>query len=428
MDQMILDIEQALGKANAAVWSIEKQTDSSAELFFIRRRLDMRRMADTVKYNVTVYRDFEKNGKAMRGSSAVCIMPSQSMEEIEAAVSGAFFAASFVTNPTYDLPEAAVCEPMVMESDLTALPVEQAAMKMAEALFAGETGTEAVFNSVEIFGKKAQRHLVTSWGTDVCYTKHTASGEFVVQCKEPEDVEMYHSFSYDSLDTEALKQKGIDALRRVADRAVAKQALPSGSYNLILSEEHIATVLSYFAERSHAAMVFPGYSDWKLGSEVQGEDVTGEKLNLTLYATVPYSTEGVPMMDRPLIEDGKVALIHGSARLCSYLGLPPTGEYRSVICSNGSIPMADMQREPYLFPVAFSDFQMDSMSGHFGGEIRLAYWFDGKETKIVTGGSVNGSIMDCCGKLQFSLERYTGSRYQGPKAVLMPSVPVAGTV
>ena len=78
--------------------------------------------------------------------------------------------------------------------------------------------------------------------------------------------------------------------------------------------------------------------------------------------------------------------------------------------------------------MAFSDFQMDTMSGHFGGEIRLAYWFDGKETRIVTGGSVNGSIMDCCGKLRFSLERYSGATYQGPLAVLMPGVPVAGTV
>lgn len=428
MDQMIIEIKNALEQAQVSLWSIETQTESSAELFFIRRSLDMRRMKDTVKYNVTVYRDFEKDGKAMRGSSAVCIVPSQSAEEIHAAVEGAYFAASFVANPTYSLPEAVTAEPVVMESDLTALTPEDAAMKMAEALFSAETGTEAVFNSVEVFGRKSQRQLLTSWGTDVGYTKYTVSGEFVVQCKQPEDVEMYHDFSYDRLDTEALKRKGSDALRRVADRAVAKQALPSGSYDLILSEDHVATILSYYVERTHAAMVFPGYSDWKPGSDAQGENVTGEKLNLTLHATVPFSDEGIPMGERPLIEDGKVSLIHGSSRLCSYLGVKPTGEYRSVICGNGTVPMEQLQSHPYLYPVAFSDFQMDTMSGHFGGEIRLAYWFDGKETRIVTGGSVNGSIMDCCGKLRFSLERYSGATYQGPLAVLMPAVPVAGTV
>lgn len=427
MDQMILDIQKALASAGVAVWSIEKQTVSTAELFFICRSLDMRRMKDTVKYNVTVYRDFEKDGKAMRGNSAVCIVPSQSMEEIEKAVSGAYFAASFVTNPTYTLPDAVKAAPVVMDSDLTAISVEQAAMVMAEALFAAEGENESRINSAEFFASKAQRQLVTSWGTDVGFTKYTVSGEFVAQCKQPQDVETHHRFSYDTLAADALKQLGINALRRVADRANAQQVLPSGNYNLILSEEHIATVLQYYAERTHAAMVFPGYSKWQLGSPVQGAEIPGEKLNLTLHATVPYSAEGIPMVDRPLIADGKVALIHGSARLCSYLGLPPAGEYRSVLCQNGSVPMEHLQQEPYLYPVAFSDFQMDSMSGHFGGEIRLAYWFDGKETRIVTGGSVNGSIADCGDKMVFSLERYNSSQYSGPLAVKLPNVPVAGT-
>ena len=78
--------------------------------------------------------------------------------------------------------------------------------------------------------------------------------------------------------------------------------------------------------------------------------------------------------------------------------------------------------------MCFSDFQMNSFTGHFGGEIRLAYWFDGKETHLVTGGSINGSIADCGGKMVFSLEKYDSENYHGPYAVSLPGVKVAGTV
>ena len=54
--------------------------------------------------------------------------------------------------------------------------------------------------------------------------------------------------------------------------------------------------------------------------------------------------------------------------------------------------MEELKTGPYLHVVRFSDFQMDSFSGHFSGEIRLAYWCDGENVIPVTGGAVNGSI------------------------------------
>ena len=87
-----------------------------------------------------------------------------------------------------------------------------------------------------------------------------------------------------------------------------------------------------------------------------------------------------------------------------------------------------MKKEPYLYAVTFSDFQMDTMSGHFGGEIRLAYLFDGERVRIVTGGSVNGSINACSGGMKFTTERYDSKNYSGPFAVMLPGVRVAGSL
>ncbi len=79
--------------------------------------------------------------------------------------------------------------------------------------------------------------------------------------------------------------------------------------------------------------------------------------------------------------------------------------------------MEELKTGPYLHVVRFSDFQMDSFSGHFSGEIRLAYWCDGENVIPVTGGAVNGSILKVQNKMTFSAERYRSSAYEGPLAV-----------
>lgn len=428
MKEQITMIQQVLAEAGIEIWNLREDTVSSAELFFIRRRLDMRRMKETVKYPVTVYRPFQKDGKDMLGFSEVTLLPTQSRDEMLAALKDTYFAASFVANPAFPLPEKTVSPEVVLESDLNRLPVEQAAMDMAEALFAADHNGASFINSAEFFATRTTRRILTSWGTDVGYTKCGVRGEFVVQCKEPEDVETYHSFAYDSLDKASLTALAETALSQVSDRAAAQKSLASGRYDLILSGDNLAKVLDYYVSRTQVGMVYPGYSTWKVGSNVQEHMDGGERLNMTLHATVPFSVDGIPMSDRKLLEDGKVCVVHGGVRLSAYLGVPPTGEYAAFCCENGTKPFAALKEKPYLYPVCFSDFQMDAMTGHFGGEIRLAYYFDGSKMHIVTGGSVNGSIADCAGQLVFSRERYDSESYHGPLAVRIPGVKVAGTV
>ena len=91
------------------------------------------------------------------------------------------------------------------------------------------------------------------------------------------------------------------------------------------------------------------------------------------------------------------------------------------------MPLGEMRKAGVLEPISFSDFQMDYMDGHFKGEIRLAllYKEDGTVEEL-TGGSINGSLLDVQEHLRFSLEKYEDRSYEGPLAVLIPSVAVAG--
>lgn len=62
---MIDIIKNALKEAEIKTWRINEKKEHTAEVFFIRRRQDMRRIRDTHKYNVEVFCDYEKDGKPM---------------------------------------------------------------------------------------------------------------------------------------------------------------------------------------------------------------------------------------------------------------------------------------------------------------------------------------------------------------------------
>lgn len=418
-------ILSALGKAGVGLYNIVDQITESAELFFIKKQEDMRRMKNVREITVTVFRDFDYDGKPMRGSSDVQIAPGMTEEEILKKIFVAYEAASYVMNPFFEL--ASPCKDDVpFTGELSHLSCEESARIMKDALFTPDNFTDAFINSAEIFSTKTSLRILSSTGSDISFSRACIRGEFVVQCLSEQDVEMYFDFEYDSPDTLSLSKLASDAITIVSDRASADKAPAQGEYNLILTEKHVRTILSCYLEKADAAMIYAKYSPYAVGMDAQGENVTGEKLNIVAVPDQPYSSDGIRLFERRILESGKVTDLVGSLRFCRYLGIEPKGRYRTIRVENGSLPFEEMKKRPYLMPVAFSDFQMDEMTGRFGGEIRLAYLFDGESVKTVTGGSVNGSLLEKQGNLTFSLERFSSLDYEGPYAMLIPGVSVAG--
>lgn len=424
---MIERIKSALGRCGISLWRINEREDETAELFFVKKQLDTRRLKDVHKYEVTVFRDVEPKdgGKPGRGFTSVQLIASMDDAKLDEELKGAYYSAQFAANPWFEMADPVQAPLVEKTGELAQAPLAQSAGKMAKALFAPDTHEDAFVNSAELFVTRSRRRILSSEGTDVAYTDARVEGEFVVQCKAPEDVELHKQFAYDALDEKALSAKVAEALSFVRDRAHAQKVLKSGKYDLILSGDDVAEVLNYYGVRSAASVVYAKYSTWKQGEDVQGE-TEGERLDLKLAATEPYSAEGIPMADLPLLEGGVLRSYHGPNRFCRYLGVKPTGTYRKIVCGNGTVPFEEMKKDPVLWAVTFSDFQMDAMSGHFGGEIRLAYLIEGGKAIPVTGGSVNGSILDAQKGLTFSTERYLSSEYDGPYAIRLKDVSIAG--
>lgn len=422
---MLNKILAALDRCGVKNYLIEQRTEETVELFFIRKKLDMRRAKDDTLATVTVYRDFESDGVAMRGGSDALIFPDMDDAEIEQALHEAYAAAASVKNPAFRLYEGEHAPERVMPSTLAEHPLTEDAVRMAEAIFRPDTGEDAFVNSAEVFAERSRVRIVSSAGTDVGYLRHRCQGEFVVQCLAGKDVEQYFHFDYDELDADALARKAADALNTVRDRARAEKSPAGGTCDVVLSGEHVRTILSFYLDRANAAQVYAKYSDYAPGTPVQGETVRGEALNITAMPEAPYSPEGIPMTARPLVRDGKLCFLHGSTRFSRYLDIEPTGVYGRMKLENGTVPFDELRRG-CLYPVSFSDFQMSSNSGRFGGEIRLAYLFTEDGVEILTGGSINGSLLEKQDDLVFSTEQYSEAGYQGPFAVKLKGVAVAG--
>lgn len=411
----------ALNRAGVENYTVRQVRERSCELFFIRKRRDMTRSKDVTRYEVTVYRDFEADGKAMRGAASAGVFDGMTENEMDKAIADAYYAAQFVKNPFYELADAVQGEDICEDIDLA-----KAAQDMAEALFRADGAADAFINSAEIFAERSDVRVINSRGADVKYARCGFKGEFVAQCAYPQDVELYKDFEYDAVDTEALYAEAQKTISAVRDRSRATEAPKAGDYAMVITGRQLATILSAYVEKSDASMIYAGYSNYALGCKAQGEEVVGEKLNMTLRARAPYSREGVPMADRPLLKDGELQTIHGNTRFCRYLGVDVTGSYMSAALDAGSMDFEEMKKPGCIYPVAFSDFQMDPFTGYFGGEIRLAYVYGEDGVKVVTGGSVSGSLFEAQKDIRFSREKFVSAEYEGPLAALISRVSVAG--
>ncbi len=421
--ETIISALHALGVEQYVI--TEKHTDS-LECFYVKKALDLTRRADTTFTTVQVFRSFEKDGQKMLGDTEVTLRPGMSDGEVKKALEGAWYAAQFVANPWYPLP-AGVKEPLRPdEGGFAGKPLAESMKAMTAALFAADTEKDVFINSAEVFMRRNETRIVTSQGADVAWERYDVWGEYVCQCPAPQDVETYHQFNYRQPDPAALTAAAAHALGLTRARAQATAAPKTGTYDLVLDREQMRELLSYYVGRSGASMIYQKYSPFQLGDNVQGDGVTGDKLTVTLAATEPYTGFGVPMADRPLLEDGVLRTIHGGPRFAHYLGVEPTGNYRAVSVPVGDTPLEKLLEGPCLHVAAFSDFQMDPLSGHFGGEIRLGFLYENGTVTPVTGGSVNGSILEGQGHMTFSAERYRSADYDGPLAVRIQGVAVAG--
>jgi predicted Zn-dependent protease len=406
----------------------------ASELFFVKKGLDMYRAKDVHNFNITIYKNFEEENVAYTGSSSAVIHPTMSDEEVLSVIEEAAFAASFIKNKHYPLVEPSdIIQPEII-SNFSAKPLNEWLPTLTDALYNSDICDKGGINSSEIFLNKVYTRIVNSKGIDVSFTTYKGELEFITNWKEDaEEIELYKHINFSDMDYDLIDEKVKEMLIISKEKAIAFPTPALGKYTILLNGTPVIELLNYYLAKASAKNVYNGMSTAKLGENIQGTDVCGDLITLTLdpfmrnsTKSSPYDTDGFPVSAVKIYEKGVLNMYHGDSRHCHYLNIEPTGNISNFIIEGGTYRVADFKKEPYLEIIAFSDFQMDPLTGDFAGEIRLGWYFDGISTIPVTGGSVSGNIKELQKSMYLSKELQMDNSFVGPKIIKLLNVSVAG--
>ena len=425
---MLNTIIDILSENNIQNFLINECKEHTKELFFVKHSIDQSRSKEVIKYDITLYKDFslpKDKDNIYRGSSTCQITPAMTKDEITNKIKTTYNTASLVKNNYYPLAKGDEIYSTDYNSSTKDLYIPNenenlTTSDLAKAAFDADNSSskDSFINSLEIFETTQNVRIINSNGFDKTYTTKIFSGEYVVQSTIKEDVELFYQFEFNDKSNDICKKLAslvTSSLKMAKDRSLAID-INETSFNkdckkIILQGDFLSELFNYYLSRSDASLIYQGYSNFKPDLEIPSNtDIT-----ITTMPTVPYSTEGIKLAQYPVVKHNKIVNILGDLRFSFYMGINPLGTYNSYKMNPGNASISDYQNNTYLRITNFSDFQTNALTGEFGGEFRLAYYYDGTKEIPVTKGSFSGNIKDILSSLELSKEIQETISYQGPK-------------
>ncbi|MFD3158446.1 metallopeptidase TldD-related protein [Haloimpatiens sp. FM7330] len=419
---------------NISAYKIIETITESSELFFIKKEMDMNRSKKVHYYKVTLFKDFEEDGEKYRGSSTCNIYPTMDKEEINEIINDSAFSSSFVKNSFYPLPKPITSKIDLQKSNFSSKALSDWLPELTEAIFKNDKYKNGYINSAELFLNKIFTHIINSEGIDVSYEKYKGELEIIVNWKEQKgEIELYKNIKFSEFDPSMISNE-IDKLIKLSkERALSNTTVKSGKYTVLLTGSPVKTMLNFYLTKSNTQAVYDGISNLKVGENIQGNNIKGDLLNITLDPcmknstnSIPYDDDGYPLSPVKLFEKGVLKQYYGDVRHSYYINVEPTGNIGNIEIEGGSQSICELKKSPYVELVSFSDFQLNSLTGDFGGEIRLGWFFDGNNTIPITGGSISGNIQDIQNEMYFSKELQKDNDFIGPKTIKLVNISISG--
>ena len=408
-------------------WRINEKATASYELFFVHRKLETVRATDTVSTSVTVYVDHD--GK--KGDSTFTVSTAMTESDLAEKIETAVRRARLVFNEPYELPEGGA-ETHELPSNMKDRDPIELGRQIAGAVFAADTVPGGSINACEIFLYRDTQRVINSRGIDKTMRKHWVMIEAIPTFTEgAESVELYEDYRFTEFDPEKVTAEISRRMAEARDRFQAKKPAVPMEVNVALRPKETAELLELLADDLNYATAYMHANLHKEGDDLQ-ENGTGDRLTVTMTSQVPGSEEsacfdddGAAFTDTCVIKDGKAVSRFGGSRFGQYLGVEkPTGNLPCVKLETGSLTEEAMKQAPYLECASLSGLQLDLYNDYIGGEIRLAYYFDGEKTVPVTGITMSGKLSAALAGLRLTDAAVTEGCYEGPRYLLMKGMTV----
>ena len=411
-------------KANKKISGFELNIvdKDSRELFYVLDHLEINRAVRVREVNAKVYVSDDKT----TGCSNVAVTAADDVKSLNDKIAKAVKRAQSAKNAYYPLTEKTENIKHVRKDKKN---LNEIAMNVAKAVFKADTYKNGWINSTEIFVSDYTEEFINSRGVD-----HVADRfKIEVECiptwsNKKEEFELYKFYESGKTDYARITEE-IDEILNLAkarSRALTLKdvALPEGLPVLVKGEmqeyivRNIARNLNY-------------QSFYMNENHYEKEDIVSETpFDLTMKAVIPgcsasrrFDSHGTLLKPVRLLAQGKVKNTYGDIQFGYYLGEKKI---------SGNLPVCELKAEgvsyrkhPHLIIENFSSPQLESDSGYWGGEVRLARYFDGKKYIPLTGFSIAGSLYEDLKHVHFSKEDTITSRYKGPKYMIFSGIEIS---
>ena len=414
-------VEMLKGNPRVSDYKINLHRKESAELFFVKGKLETVRGTDTCDKEVTVY---VRHGEFV-GDAKFFVYPSTTDAQLAQLIEEAVEKALLIQNPAYELP-AGQTGTYQVASNFAGESLMELAKQVSTAVFAANTLENASLNSVEVFVTRHTETVCNSRGVDKTQTRYDAMLETIpTYTDDKQSVELYHQYNFSALDLAAISREITDKLREVKDRSLAVTPENIPACKVILQEVEVGELLGNIARDLNYAAVYSHTNLFKKGDEIQ-KDPTGDRIGITMAGSYEgcvrsamFDADGLSLGSQRIVEDGKAVAYYGSNRYGQYLGETPTGDLRCLLADTGSLTRQELESGPYLKVLSMSGLQVDFYNDYIGGEVRLAYYHDGNSVRPVTGISISGKLTQVLSSIRFSQETTVYDSYHGPRNALL---------
>lgn len=383
----------------------------SSELFFVAKKLEMNRATNTQTISIKVYCDVEDS----RGSSTVVVTSADTLDSLQKKIQASIQKAKTALNPYYPLTSLQNSVHITQENPYT---LNEIALKVADTIMQANDNKDACLNATEIFVSKLTNTFINS--NDVNQYEENYQIEFEIiptSSNGDEEYELYDYYKSDVLDVDAITQEVKDKLELVKQRVQAKHLsdvqIPKDIPVLMYGEMADVIVQGLLSNATYMAEVT------KSNHYVVNDAISKTPFSLTLHGSIEgvsaskhFDEHGVTLTKHPLIQGGKLIDTFGDIQFGYYLKKQPSGNYMASLIESEGI---DVTKQPHLIIDAFSAPQLEKSSGYFGGEVRLARYFDGEKYIPLTAFTVSGNLYKGLENVQFSKETATTNTYKGPK-------------
>ncbi len=412
-------------KEHADGFKIVNVKTKANEFFFIKHRLDMNRFKEVEHTFLTVYRQLD-DGKFL-GSTTREIHPNTSDEQLLKLIQEMNYGAGFVKNPYYQLakPQGAVKQVFIPIDPLSV------ASDIIDTIQSVKTTDQENINSYEVFVNEKVIKIINSEGIDVEYETIDSQTEIIVNAKmQDSEIEIYRNYTFGTCDKAYLAQQLQDTITIGKDRSLASKTPNLNNFRVVFDGHNAVKLLGYFVDMTNASSVYMKISDYIKGQAISDND----KISLTALASLPnssknvvYDDDGNLLCDKELIKNSVCLDFWGNEQFSQYLGQSKASIYRNFAFNIGDFNHSALRKRPYLRAAEFSDFQCDSSTGNFAGEIRLAYYFDGEKEIPVSGGSISGNIKQLLSTMRLADKLKQIDNYLIPEFIVLDDVSVSGT-